>query len=260
MKILKLTVDFYLKTNMHTGFAVWCLLQITIIKLKINSGIYFDYFVVAGTIFAYNFLKYIEIFYLKKIKIQQYLDVVLVSFFAFCGMVFSFFELQNNIKIAFLQIGLLVLLYPILRKFGLLKMFVVAFCVTIITVYIPCLQLEFLPNKLYVLLLQRFLIITSLIIPFEILDAKNDAQYLTTIPILFGSKATKIFGAGLIFLFLVLNLAHFELHKFVIDLCIALITVLFITFSNTNQSKYYTLFWVESVPIVWFFLYKLIVK
>jgi len=32
---------------------------------------------------------------------------------------------------------------------------------------------------------------------------------------------------------------------------IAVITALFLAFANEKRSKYYTSFWVESVPIVW---------
>jgi hypothetical protein len=249
---LKNILDFYLKTSIHIGFAVLSLVHITKIYLQLQLDNSINYFIFFGTVLGYNFLKYMEVFYLKKFTVKHNLDIILVSFLAFLGTVFSFFQMQNEIQFAFLKIGILVFLYPFLRNYGFLKMFLVAFCVSIITVNIPCLYLKSLHINFYIILIQRFLIIISLLIPFEILDSKTDKNHLKTIPLSFGINLTKLFGIVLISLFLALDFIYFQLQKFVIDLTIALLTALFIVFSNINRNKYYTSFWVESVPIFWF--------
>jgi hypothetical protein len=252
MKYFKLALDFYLKTSIHIGFAVLSFVQITNFYLQIKPRISLNYSILLGTIFAYNCLKYFNFFCRKTFIVKENLDIILVSFIAFIGVVFSFFMLNGNSQIAFFQIALLVLAYPFLRKFGLFKMFLVSFCVTIVTVYIPSLNIKILPINYYILLIQRFLIIVSLLIPFEIYDSKIDKNHIKTIPLLFGITATKIFGIFLVTVFLFLDLFNFQSQKFIIDTIIGLITILFITFSNTNRSKHYTSFWVESVPIFWF--------
>jgi 4-hydroxybenzoate polyprenyltransferase len=160
--------------------------------------------------------------------------------------------------LAVLQIVIVVLLYPFLRKFGFIKMFVVSFCVTFTTVYLPAIYLKETPENLYILLIQRFLIVICLLIPFEILDSKTDEKQLKTLPQLFGIPATKIFGIILLILFLVLSFMGFRKEKMVIDVIISVATGLFIAFSNINRNRYYTAFWVESMPVFWLLIYLLI--
>jgi len=41
-------------------------------------------------------------------------------------------------------------------------------------------------------------------------------------------------------------------------LIITFVTALFLAFSNKNQSKYYSAFWVESLPIFWLVLFLML--
>jgi hypothetical protein len=138
----------------------------------------------------------------------------------------------------------LILFYPFLRKFGFLKMFIVSICVTYITVFIPTFDIAIDEKSIY--LWQRFLVIVCLLIPFEIIDVKNDEKSLNTLPQIIGVPLTKCFG------FVLLFICSFFLN---LDFKIAFIILLFIMFSNANRSKYYTIFWVESLPIFWLLYY-----
>lgn len=255
---MKNWIDFYLKTSIHIGFAVLALLQITKLELQTNCQIAINYFVFLGTILAYNFLKYYSAYSFKTLTIKRNFDVILVSFIAFLGTVFTYFYLFVPVQLAVLQIVIVVLLYPFLRKFGFIKMFVVSFCVTFTTVYLPAIYLKETPENLYILLIQRFLIVICLLIPFEILDSKTDEKQLKTLPQLFGIPATKFFGIILLILFLVLSFIGFRKEKMVIDVIISVATGLFIAFSNINRNRYYTAFWVESMPVFWLLIYLLI--
>jgi hypothetical protein len=104
------------------------------------------------------------------------------------------------------------------------------------------------------------LIVICLLIPFEILDSKTDEKQLKTLPQLFGIPATKIFGIILLILFLVLSFMGFRKEKMVIDVIISVATGLFIAFSNINRNRYYTAFWVESMPVFWLLIYLLIYR
>jgi hypothetical protein len=46
----------------------------------------------------------------------------------------------------------------------------------------------------------------------------------------------------------------FDLHDLLINLIMVITLMLFIAFANPNRSKYYTSFWVESVPIFWWLM------
>ena len=166
-------------------------------------------------------------------------------------MVFYFLQLSNELKLALCQIGILVLLYPFFRKYGIFKMFIVAFCVTFITVYVIALKDKI--QAIYVL--QRFFIVICLLIPLEIVDLEIDAKSLITLPQIIGTKKTKLFGYFLLLNCFLLDLFYAELKiNVIINTFILSVIALFIFFSNSNKSKYFTSFWVENIPIFWWLL------
>lgn len=244
MKIFKSILDFYIYTSIHVAVAVFCLVKITAIDLNTSVNLNVELFVFFGTIVAYNFLKYFEVFQKKVFTVQKNYPILVVSIFALFGMLFCFLKMEFEIKLAFLSISAVVFLYPFLRKYGLLKMFIVALCVTYITVYVPSLNLIWNEKLRY--LIQRFLIVLCLLIPFEIVDIENDAKTLVTLPHKIGIQNTKMVGC-----FLLLICYYFLELDFITAISIGV----FIFFSNTNRSKYFTSFWVESLPIYWWLFY-----
>ena len=90
-------------------------------------------------------------------------------------------------------------------------------------------------------------------LPFEIRDLNYDSLKLATIPQRIGVKNTKIIGVLLLMLFFFLEYFKDELtgNSILSTLIVMIITLLLVTFSNKNQSKYYSAFWVESLPIFW---------
>lgn len=249
MKVFKYILDLYINSSIHVAVAVFLLVQIT--KISLNSSVItnLDFFIFFGTILGYNFLKYIQIFFNQVFTFKKNYAIVLVSLIAIFGMLFYFFQLENSIQIAFLKIGFVVLIYPFLRKYGFLKMFVVAFCVSYITVYIPEIN-----NKLnWIYLFQRFLIVICLLIPFEICDLETDSKTIRTLPKIIGIQNLKILGYFLLVIFCVLDFYFFKLNL-AFDFVIAIVIAIAIFFSNENRSKYYTSFWVESVPVFWWIL------
>ncbi len=243
MKIYKQLLDFYINTSIHVAVAVFSLVQITKLSLNISTNRNLDYFIFFGTILGYNFLKYSEVFWKRVFTFKKNFGIVVVSLMAFFGLIFYFFELEMNIQMAFFQIGFVVIIYPFLRKYGFLKMFVVAFCVTYITVYIP--EINYKLN--WIFLFQRFIIVICLLIPLEICDLETDSKTLKTLPKIIGIRNLKILGYFLLLLFCLLQFAF-------CNLIFAFVIAIFIFFSDDNRSKYYTNFWVESIPIFWWIL------
>ena len=88
-------------------------------------------------------------------------------------------------------------------------------------------------------------------IPFEIWDSANDPLFLHTLPQRLGIPKTKILGYGLLIPFLIL--IAWQSNRQGSSLVVALLTALSIYFTTVKRSMYYTSFWVESVPIVWWF-------
>jgi hypothetical protein len=234
------------------AFAVYCLLEITLFSNQLNSIEYFPICVFFGTILGYNFLKYFEIFRRGFFRSNKYYAILVVSFLAGIGFLFSFYQLNYSFQKLILISGVLVLMYPFLRKYGWLKLFLVSFVVTFITVYIPFQTVKWLPFEFYLSLIQRFFLLISLLIPFEIMDSKMDDKSLNTLPQLMGIDSTKLFGILLVIPFIILE--FLKLHPSYFVLPIGLITVTLINFTELHRNKYYTSFWVESVPVLWWLL------
>ncbi len=245
-------MDFYIESSIHVAFAVYCLLEITVFSNHLNSIEYFSLCVFFGAVLGYNFLKYFDIFRRGFFHSNKYYAILAVYFLAGIGFLFSFYLLNYSVQKLILISGLFVLIYPFLRKYGWLKLFLVSFVVTFITVYIPFQTVEDLPLELYINLIQRFFILTSLLIPFEIMDSKTDDKDLNTLPQTFGINSTKMLGILLVIPFILLE--FLKLHPSYLVLPIGIITVVFIDFTDLKRNKYYTSFWVESVPILWWLM------
>ena len=246
---MKAVFDFYIKSSIHVAFAVYCLLEITVFSNRLNPINNFSICVFLGTVLGYNFLKYFEIFYSRNFRSKTYFAIFGISIFAGIGFLFSFYSLDFSIQKLILFSGALVLIYPFLRKYGWLKLFLVSFTVTFITVYIPFQNENYSPIEFYISLTQRFFLLVSLLIPFEIMDSKSDDKSLNTLPQLFGINSTKLFGILLVIPFMILE--FLKLYPSYLVLLIGVATVTFINFTELNRNKYYTSFWVESVPIFW---------
>jgi 4-hydroxybenzoate polyprenyltransferase len=251
MQTLRKILDFHIKSSIHVGFAVFCLVQITGLStfgLNLKS---YSYLVFFGTIIGYNFLKYFEWIQNKKWFRFNFVGIALVSGVSCVGFSILFLRQSYAIQL-FLALAFgFVLFYPLVRKLGWLKLFFVSFVISFVTVFIP-LEAE---NKMdWLLFCQRFFMLCALIVPFEILDSKDDLTSLQTLPQLFGVKKTKRIGyclLGIAFLLKVLN-GHREVT--IEGAFIHSLIAVAIYFSSLKKTKYYTLFWVESIPILWWVL------
>lgn len=252
MRIFRKIFDLYIQSSVHVAVAVFCLLQITVVSNEQPLNKYFSLCVFFGTVLGYNFLKYFELFRRGFFRFNKYYAILLVSFLAGIGFLFSFYLLHHSIQILILNSGLFVLIYPFLRKHGWLKLFLVSFVVTFITVYIPFQTERYSISELYLNVSQRFFIVISLLIPFEIMDSKTDEKSLNTLPQQFGINNTKLFGMLLVIPFIILE--FLKLHPSYLVLPIGIITVVCINFTTLERNKYYTSFWVESVPIFWWLM------
>jgi hypothetical protein len=252
MQFLKKLLNFYIKSSIHVAFAVFCLVKISNFELQINETNSYSLLVFFGTIVSYNLLKYFEFFRNNKWNFSRHKSILLVTFFGAIGYFVLFFKQKEIVQIHLIEVGILVLAYPILRKYALLKISLVAFCISIISVQIPYLGLKFLTFDFYINFLERFIFVLIWIIPFEIYDSKTDAISLNTMVQKYGIQRSKLIGMLLVIPFLILEFLKLHYSFSVIPIAIAL--VLFLHFSYENRNEYYTSFWVESLPIFWWIL------
>ena len=141
-----------------------------------------------------------------------------------------------------------------------LKIIIVAIVWAGITVFLPALYSEIIFTKsLYIIALQRFLLVVVLILPFDIRDVQYDAVLLQTIPKKIGIKKTKRLGYSLLTLCLLLELVVKSNDEFIaVFLLFMTITFILLMKSSEEKSKYYSSFLVESMPIIWWVLLLII--
>ncbi|WP_299012273.1 hypothetical protein [uncultured Polaribacter sp.] len=263
MKILKNLLNFYLNASIHVALAVYAFIRITEQYLEIPYQQNVGYFVFFGTITGYNFVKYAGVAKLHHKSLTNNLKVIQIFSF-FCFLALCYFAYFLPLKVLFLAIPftLLTVLYAIpflsglsknLRQISYLKIVVVALVWAGFTVLIPAYNANLaLDYTVYLLFLQRFLIVVVLILPFDIRDVKYDAISLQTIPKKIGVEKTKRLGLGIMIIALLIEYAinANDISKNVFMIFFFL-TLLFLMRSKINQSKYYSAFWVESLPIIW---------
>ena len=249
MRIIRIFLDFYIQSSLHVGLAVLALLHCTVLQRQVKVQLSVSLAVFCGTVLGYNFLKYAEFVYLGKGKSSWHWAIGFCTVLAAVCFVLALFQLSAEQQLIFLSSGLLVLGYPLVRRYGWLKLFFVSAAVTYITVFIPLVLEKQFDHELVFLSVQRFFLLSSLLIPFEIWDSDNDPLSLYTLPQRLGIPKTKILGYVLLLPVVALMCWQAEYH--LTTLVVVLLAVLSIYFTSLQRSTYYTSFWVESVPILW---------
>lgn len=266
MNILKSFIGFYLNASIHVALAVCAMVKVTRYYLNISDDPYLDFFIFFGTITGYNFVKYAGVAKLHHRSLTRNLQKIQI--FSLCSFIaMLYFADYVSFKTLFyvLPFSLLTLFYAIpflsgfarnLRQVSYLKIIVVALVWAGFTVLIPSVNSN-LPTTYITLLLflQRFLIVVVLIFPFDIRDVKYDAISLQTIPKKIGVQQTKRMGLGIMIITLLIQYAlptpNAVNSIFMIFFFLVVIAVMR---AKINQSKYYSSFWVESLPIIWWLL------
>ena len=244
MLSLRKILNFYIRSSIHVGLAVFCLVQLS--NPQWNS---YSFLVLLGTIVGYNFLKYSEWFLSNKLFRFHFIGILSVTLISALGFLLLFLQLDSSLQLDLIIAFALVVLYPFIRKTGWIKPFYVSFVVSYITLFIPLNWHE----EIVLLFIQRFLLLSSVMIPFEILDSTTDAVAMKTLPHLFGIQRTKQIGYVLVVLYCVVSFHSLDcLYPCFIY---ALSSVVAIYFSTEKRSWYYTSFWVESLPVFWLLIF-----
>jgi hypothetical protein len=274
MKFLKQIVAFYINSSIHIALSCFALVNITHLMLNIkndNSVVSFAFF---GTIVGYNFVKFDALARANKNKMRSQLKAITAfSFASLLLVIYYYFKLQYSTKIIAAFFLILTILYTLpffpntknARNWAGLKIYIVSFCWVGVTVVLPILNSEIsFQNSFYIIALQRFFLIFTLILIFEIIDLKLDDPHLKTVPQQIGVKNTKVLGFVLLIVFCGLGFFNsnfnnnFQFLELLLNFVIVIVIAFFLYFSNENCSKYYTSFWVECIPIFWWLLFLFI--
>jgi len=263
MKLLKQFFNFYIDASIHVALAVVSLLYATDVLLNISIDIHLNFFVFFGTITAYNFVKYgveAKKYVLVATPYHKYIQI----FSIFCSLIAIYHLSFLDKNSWYFLLGILVLtgLYAIpvlphaknLRSLGGLKIFIVALVWAGTTVIFPAIKEGIVISwDVMIETVQRFLVVLILLVPFEIRDLAYDVPELKTLPQRFGVTNTKIYASFGVLLFYVLTfLKDTFLMVDVIGKGILFLVLGFTIFSTKRkQSRYFSSFWVEAIPIFW---------
>jgi hypothetical protein len=266
MYIFKKIFDLYLQSSIHVALSVFALVRITQQMFMIYSDGAVAGFVFFGTIVGYNFVKYDALARTHKLQMGVKLkSFVFISFISFLAVGYYFFQLERIAQYFSVAFLVLTLLYTLpffpnrknARNWAGLKIYIVTLCWVGVTVVLPLLNAGVSVNSdFYLKCIQRFLLVFILVLIFEIIDLRNDDPHLKTVPQQIGVNKTKKLGLLLLipFCFLEFFIINSNPTQLLVNLILVIIIALFLLFSNENRSKYYSSFWVESIPVLWWLM------
>ena len=271
MRLFKKIVDFYIYSNIHVALAGFSLTKITLVNFGIDDNLT-PLFVAFSIIVSYNFIRFYEIknnrlnwfkdWFFMNIKgilglmILSVLGLATILFFTDFNLksltiLFPFAFMTFFYAIPFFKIGKLEVSF---RNFPMIKIFSIGIAWAGISVFFPLDVANYHFNSsVYLEFFQRILILLAITIPFDIRDVNADSKSLKTLPQTLGITNSKVLGTLLLFGFLLMEIVkeNFTYFGFLVLLIISLITALFLWFVTPKKTRYYTSFWVESIPIIW---------
>ncbi len=262
MQVAQKLFQFYVKASIHVAIAVLSLVLMTNHMFQKPFDLGMAGFAFFGTIFGYNFIKF-ESFFRTKKNISREMKIIFgLSVLALLVAGYYFFQLESTTQIFAIIFFGLTFLYavplfsnkPNFRNWTGIKIYIVAFCWAGVTILLPMINFGTeIYQDISIKFCQRFLLVIVLILIFEIIDLKTDDAALQTVPQKIGVKKTKILGFLLLIPFYFLEFFKSEINptQLIINAVLIVVTSLFIYFAHENRNKYYTAFWVESIPIFW---------
>lgn len=272
MRGLKIGLDFYINSSIHVALAVYALSWLTLLQFDISYDQNVLYFIFFASITGYNFVKFFGLAKFHHRSLTNKLKAIQIfSLICFLAMCYYLLKLELNTLVYVSVFGVATFLYAVpmlpkkifldeqhnLRSIGGLKIYIIALVWTGVTVILPLINNDYsITHDVIITALQRFLFVIVLMLPFEIRDLSYDSLKLSTIPQTIGVKGTKIVGILLLALFFFLEYAKDDVSSETLmkHLTITIIVLCFLMFSWKRQSKYYSAFWVESLPIWWLVL------
>ncbi len=259
-------VNFYIFSNLHVSFAVFGLVKITLLEIGISEN-KTAWFVFFSTLFSYNTIRFLRLNTSKNWYSDWITNNIKILYFisgiGFVGFVYYGFQLRLKAILILIPFAITTFFYVFpfdrmsLRNIPALKLFLIAFSWAGISVFFPLTQNYMnIHSTDWITFIQRFLFVIVITLPFDIRDVNYDSIKLKTLPQLLGIKKTK--HIGFLFLFLFFSLEFFKLNlqtNAIINLIIiSILSGILLYFTTKNQSKYYSAFLVESLPIVWWVL------
>lgn len=261
--------DNYIKFNFHVGLAVLALAGITALDFGFSFHIFDRLIFFVAPFLAYNFIKF-HMFFFEALEFRIgvtafLLGLIILAILLFFGV--GLYLPASSYIILFFTF-LLVVLYCLplpglkhnFRGVSGLKIHLVALSWVLTTVFLPLSIVGYSMTEFSLVYgFQRYLFLLVATLPFEIRDLKLDDPNLSTWPQKWGIKKTQRLGGLLLLLFVFLEIYLSISSNSLLVLGMAILLMGFVLFAKTEQSKYFSSFWVEGIPILWLILKCIII-
>ncbi len=264
---------FIVYSNIYVSVATAALVKVSELLLDIEGWTVAG-FLFFSTLFAYNFQRlYKQVGHIRE-KSDYHLwihrnRIGLIILTSVSALLVLFFALQLNIYVwlCLVPLGIISLLYPVhlfkrngkkyrLRDIPGIKLFLIALVWAFATVYISALNnFAIIERRVYLLLVQRFLFVLAITIPFDIRDVNFDREILHTLPQTFGVIKARNIALLAILLFGLTSVAQYlyadvNLYQFAALLLTTVVTAILIQKSTPNRPNYYYTIFMEGTSIL----------
>lgn len=231
MRFVLKILDFLVVSNVYVAMGVYSLTWLSMHTYQLD-GLSLAFFVFFSTMFAYNFMRLMRVHpMLLEGDSKRHQNIYKLRFTLWCLCVISGFfsvfflvAIYKPILVVLLFMASISIAYalPVYKKSGVwlrlrdlpgVKIFLIAIVWSLVTEGFPALLAG---GKLNVLpLLERFLFVFAITIPFDIRDLRFDDKGLATIPLVFGVRKARWIGIiALFFAELILAYRCFFLDNF----------------------------------------------
>ena len=210
MRFVLKILDFLVVTNVYVATGTFSLTWLSL-QFYGNDKIDLAFFVFFSTLFTYNFIRLARVQHMiKEGDSTRHKNIfrfrAFLWFFSIISAIaaFIFFlRVDESIYYPLLFMGLISIAYslPVYKKQGIwlrlrdmpfIKIFIIAFVWAIVTSLFP-MQVSDVPIN-WLVVIERFLFVFAITIPFDIRDLRFDAENLNTIPQVFGIKKARYIG------------------------------------------------------------------
>lgn len=270
-KLFSKIFQFYIYSNLHVSLVVLCYVCVT--------GMLFDVEVLdkavvlsCSTFVAYHLIRYLNrVKYGKTHLLDEFSNrnkipisiLVLLAFIiiVFITLKFSLQEILRLWPVTVLTLFYAVSVFKIngktysIRYFIGIKIFIIALAWAWGVVLFP---LGYGFNVL-IYFIEVVLFVIVLTLPFDIRDMLFDKKTVKTLPMIMGVGKVKVLGALLLLFSLILHFNFFTYRSFLAYVITCVLLLILLLKAKGNQTKYFASFWVESIPIIYFIMLKLMI-
>jgi len=271
MRIVRNWFGFYVFGNIHVALAVYCLTRITLETYGIRDAGMSE-FLFFATIVAYNGIRYVQLGRISDLSTNWIRSnrraLLVLNLVAIGGIMRYALSVGLDELLLLLPFAIATSLYVLpfssrgkgLRNIPGLKLFLIAFTWAGITFLYPLaargVNIDGLAGWLF---LQRFVFIAAITIPFDIRDLQLDMPELGTLPQVLGVGWSKTVALIFVFVFVLIEglVSTIDEAPFRAVAVTGFLATIGILKADINQSRYYSSFWVEALPMAWYLLLML---